>query len=436
MAGSMKEQLRRLLLSTLQELSIDRVIPSRVSVNGSVLAIGDDRVDLAAFKKVIVIALGKAAFQMTRSMKLLLGPQIASGVVVSPEPVPEPLPYMVHYQGGHPYPNAGSVHAASVILELLHHLGQHHLVIFLLSGGGSAIVEKPVQPEITLQDLREFYRVLVTCGANIVEMNTLRKHFSATKGGRMAVAAHPARQITLYVSDVPANQPSAVASGPTMPDETTVADCWQVVNRFDLLPRLPASIRSMFETGTIPETPKPGDAKFKRSTWHSLLSNEHGVEKIEAAARRLGWIVERDLSVDDWPVVEAAEHLLARLASLHAAYPGRTVAVVSGGELSSPVTGGGIGGRNQAFVLACAERIAGKNIAVISAGTDGIDGNSPAAGAVADGGTLARAALLGMPARLYFERSDSYRFFSRLDDAVVTGPTGNNIRDLRILAAW
>ncbi|MBI3665691.1 MAG: DUF4147 domain-containing protein [Acidobacteria bacterium] len=432
----MKETLRRLFLSTLAELSLDRVIPERVKVRDGVVEVEDERVELGSFRKIILVALGKAAIQMTGAMKALLDPLVSSGVVVSSEPVAAPLPYMLHYQGGHPYPNAESVLAAEVILELLRQLKQDHLVIYLLSGGGSAIVEKPIHPSITLEDLREFYRVLVTCGANIVEMNILRKHFSATKGGRMAEAAQPARQVTLYVSDVPLDRPSTVASGPTMPDESTLVDCREIVDRLNLRERLPASLWALLESGGLPETPKPGSPKFKRCSWHALLSTEQGLEKLAAAVRREGWAVEQDLSVDDRPVVEAAEHLLERLADLRRRYPDRAVVVLSGGELSSPVTGGGVGGRNQAFVLACAKRIAGENIAVLSAGTDGIDGNSPAAGAVADGSTLARAAKLGLEADGYFRRSDSYGYFSPLEDTLVTGPTGNNIRDLRMLVAW
>ncbi len=433
----MKDTLRRLFLETLAELALDRVIPKKVRVRDSVLEVGEERIDLAPFKKIILVALGKAAYPMTAAIKAVLEPRVASGVVVSSQPVPaEPLPYMLHYQGGHPYPNAESVRAAEVILELLRQLNQNHLVIYLLSGGGSAIVEKPIDPSIGLADLREFYRVLVTCGANIVEINTLRKHFSATKGGRMAETAHPARQVTLYVSDVPADRPSTVASGPAMPDESTLSDCLEIVARLNLRDRFPAPFRALLDGGALPETPKPGSAKFKRASWQALLSTEQGIEKLCGAAAAEGWIVEQDLAVDDWPVVRAAEYLLERLAGLRAKHPGRTVAVATGGELSSPVTGDGTGGRNQAFVLACAQRIAGQNVAVISAGTDGVDGNSPAAGAVADGATAARAARLGLDPADFFRRSDSYGFFAALDDALITGPTGNNIRDLRLLAGW
>ena len=432
----MKETLRRLFLAALEELSLDRVIPSRIRVEGPVLAVDGERIELDPFKKIILVALGKAGVPMARAVQALLEPRLASGVVVSPEEVETPPRYMLHYRGGHPYPNAESVRAAEVILELLRGLKQSHLVIYLLSGGGSAIVEKPIHRSIGLHDLGEFYRLLVTCGAGIVEMNILRKHLSATKGGRMAEVADPARQLTLYVSDVPAGRASTVASGPTMPDESTLEDCRRIVERWQLGERLPASIRALFEGGALPETPKPGHPKFRRSSWHALLSNEHGLEKLAAAGHALGWIVERDLSVDDWPVVDAAERLLARLEGFRQAHPGRAVALLSGGELSSPVTGDGRGGRNQAFALACATRIAGENIAVLSGGTDGIDGNSPACGAVADGETIARAERLGLQADPFYRRSDSYGFFSRLDDAVMTGPTGNNIRDLRMLVAW
>ena len=327
------------------------------------------------------------------------------------------------------------MHAANVVLEFLDDLKPHHLVIYLMSGGGSAICEKPVSDEISLNDLREFYRLLVTCGADIVEMNVLRKHFSATKGGRLAEQAHPARQLTLYVSDVPPDKPSTVASGPTLPDESTVGDCYEIVERLGLLESLPASIRSFFHDRRIPETPKPDSEAFQGSLWHCLLDNQDGVERLTAQVKDLGWVVEADLSVDDWPLEKAVDHLLGKLEHGKQAHPDATVAVLTGGELSCAVTGDGQGGRNQAFVLECARKIAGKNIAVVSAGTDGVDGNSPAAGAVADGSTLSRANELGMDAEDFQRRSDSYHFFKRLGDDLTMGPTGNNVRDLRLLVS-
>ena len=432
----MKADLRDIFLRTLDSLSLDKVMPRRITCRDNILTVGDERVDLSACRKVICVSIGKAALRMAEQFIGIVEPRVVSGVVVSSVPPERELPYFLHYTGGHPYPNAESFRAASVVLELVSDLRPEDLVVYLLSGGGSAICERPIADDISLEDSREFFRLLVTCGANIVEMNVLRKHFSAIKGGRLAERADPARQMTLYVSDVPADQPSTVASGPTMPDESTVEDCRELAQRLGLLERFPASIRRLFDEGTIRETPKPGGEKFAHSSWHDLLGNQDGVDALHGEAASRGWVVEEDLSVDDWPYEKAVEHLVGRVEGLRQAHPGKIVALLTGGELSVPVTGDGMGGRNQAFVLSCARRIAGQNIAVISAGTDGVDGNSPAAGAVADGETIARARAAGIEADDYERRSDSFHFFEKLDDLLMTGPTGNNVRDLRALVAW
>ena len=432
----MKADLREILLHTLDSLSLDKVMPRRITCREGILAVGEERVDLSRRRKVICVSIGKAALRMAEQFAGIVKPHVVSGVVVSSIPPDLELPYFLHYTGGHPYPNAESFHAASVVLELVGDLRREDLVVYLLSGGGSAICEKPIAADISLDDSREFFRLLVTGGANIVEMNVLRKHFSAIKGGRLAEQADPARQMTLYVSDVPSDQPSTVASGPTMPDESTVEDCRELAQRLGLLDRFPASIRRMFDESTIPETPKPGGERFAHGSWHNLLGNQDGVDALRGQAASRGWVVEEDLSVDDWPYERAVEHLVGRVEGMRQAHPGKIVALLTGGELSVPVTGDGMGGRNQAFVLSCARRIAGENIAVISAGTDGVDGNSPAAGAVADGETIARARAAGVDADDYERRSDSFHFFEKLDDLLMTGPTGNNIRDLRALVAW
>jgi hydroxypyruvate reductase len=279
-------------------------------------------------------------------------------------------------------------------------------------------------------------RLLVTCGASIDEMNTVRKHFSAVKGGRLAVAASAAMKITLGVTDVPDGRESALASGPTLPDPTTVSDACSVIQRYALLTKLPAPIRARFERPeTMGETPKRDDPAFRHSVFQLLLGRDDLFHPAHRAAEAAGFVTVCDNTTDDWPVERAADFLLAQLAVLKRANPGRRAAVIADGELSSPVTGNGVGGRNSAFTLQCVEKIAGQPIAVLSAGTDGIDGSSPAAGAVADGETSARARALGLDAGDYFRRSDSYTFFQKLDDVIETGPTGNNLRDLRILLA-
>jgi hydroxypyruvate reductase len=308
------------------------------------------------------------------------------------------------------------------------------LVIFLLSGGGSAIVEKPIDDEVSLADLIATYRVLVHSGAPIAEMNAVRKHLSAVKGGRMAQAAYPARQVSILISDVPDATPDALASGPTMADSTTVEDCHRIAAKHGMVPQFPACVRELFERHALEETPKLGDPVFQHSRWWTVLSNATLLEAARAEAERQGFVVEIDNSCDDWDYARAADYLLGRLRDLRKL--ASRVCLISGGEVTVKVTNGGAGGRNQHFALYCAEKIAGENCTVLSAGTDGIDGNSIAAGAVVDGTTMERAKLRGLDARRALESFDSYPFFERIGDAVVTGPTGNNLRDLRVLLGY
>ncbi|MFQ5739407.1 MAG: glycerate kinase [Acidobacteriota bacterium] len=434
----MKDVLKALFLKTLSRISLDQVLPRRITCRNRVLCVGGERIDLDAFDQIIQVALGKAAFKMTEIVTALLRPHSVSGVMAGPAASKvRPLPGFLSLQGGHPYPDTGSLESGRAVIEALENVTEKDLVIFLLSGGGSSICEKPIFPELTLGDVQDFYQLLVTCGASIVDVNFVRKHFSAVKGGRLAELAHPARQVTLYVSDAPPGNPSNVASGPTMPDESTVRDCYRIVDKLQLADRLPEAIGRIFEEKRIPETPKADSRVFENSSWHCLLTPEEAMEILAEETRTRGFVVETDFFVaDDWPLERATGHLLGRLEQLCAKHAGRRVAVVNAGEFSCPVTGPGVGGRNQAFVLGCVSLIGGRNVAVLSAGTDGVDGVSPAAGAVADGNSLRRARELGMDPDDYSRRSDSFRFFSALNDTIMTGPTGNNVRDLRILCGW
>jgi hydroxypyruvate reductase len=339
-----------------------------------------------------------------------------------------------YFRGGHPTPNAESIRAASAIRATLEAQTAASVVIFMLSGGGSSIVEKPIDDEISLDDLIATYRALVLSGAPIAEINAIRKHLSAVKGGRLAQAAFPAQQVSLLVSDVPDNTPDALASGPTMPDSTSVEDCYRIAEKHSLLPQLPHSTRELFERHALEETPKSDDQAFYRSRWWTILSNQTAVEHAKAGAERAGFAVHVDNSCDDWDYERAAGYLLERLRELRK--ESERVCLISGGEVTVKVTNGGVGGRNQQFALACAAKIAGENMTVLSAGTDGIDGNSPAAGAVADGSTMTRAQSRGLAASAALEKFDAYPFFDALGDAIETGPTGNNVRDLRILLAY
>ncbi len=222
-------------------------------------------------------------------------------------------------------------------------------------------------------------------------------------------------KITFAISDVPEGEESALASGPTVPDPTTVDDVERIVRKYGLLAKLPESLRGMIERRTIGETPKDGDAAFARARFEILLGERDLMHAAHHCCEAEGFTCLVDTETDNWPLEKAAEHLLAQLETLKKENPRRRVAIFAGGEVSSPVTGDGIGGRNSAFVLACVPKIAGKRIAVLSAGTDGVDGNSPAAGAVADGETLARAGAMGLDAGEYLRRSDAYGFFARIE---------------------
>ena len=422
----------------LAEASIAKAFARHVHCERGVLRVCEDLYHLHAYSRVLVVSIGKAGHTMVEALTQQIGESFLDtsleGIVaISVEPSAQVRGFR-YFRGGHPTPNAKSIHAANAIRKALDAQTAASLVIFLISGGGSSIVEKPIDDEISLDDLIATYRALVHSGAPIAEINAIRKHLSAVKGGRLAQAAFPAQQVSLLVSDVPDNTPDALASGPTMPDPTSAEECYRITEKHGLLPQLPHSTRELFERRALEETPKSDDHAFYRSRWWTILSNQTAVEQASAAAERAGFSVHVDNSCDDWDYERAAEYLLTRLHELRK--KSERVCLVSGGEVTVKVTDGGIGGRNQQFALACAAKIAGENITILSAGTDGVDGNSPAGGAVVDGTTVERAQSTGLDIRAALEKFDAYLFFSALGDAVETGPTGNNVRDLRILLAY
>lgn len=431
-----RRAVQSLFVEALSHLQVGPRLWEVVRLRDGLLQVSGDTYSLAAAGALRVVAAGKAANEMAHTLAEILAAVRLRGIVAAPTDPGTRLLGFDYFRAGHPYPNEQSWRTAEASLALLRNLTSNDIVFFLLSGGGSALLEMPLDPAVSPEELRRFHETLVTCGANIQAINTLRKHFSAVKGGRLAVAAAPARQITLYVSDVPDHLSSMVASGPTMPDESTLEDCRRVIVRYGLLEKFPASYRALWESGRLPETPKPGHTCFAQSRYYCLLSNRDGVERLMAQAQAKGVYAEADTRCDDWDFWRAADYLLARLESLRRECPGRPAAVISGGELSCPVTGAGVGGRNQAFVLYCVSRIAGLPVVVLSGGTDGIDGNSPACGAVADGESLGRARALGLDPDEFLRQADSFHFFEKLGDALITGPTGTNVRDLRILLAY
>jgi glycerate 2-kinase len=431
--AQMRDAARSIFQQALAGATIDKAFRRHVHCERGVLRVCEDLYDLHSYSRVFVVSVGKAGHTMAQALVDHVG-QSLEGIIASPVEPATHLRGFRYFRGGHPTPNAESIEAADAILKSVSSLGASALVIYLLSGGGSSIAEKPVDDEISLEDLVATYRVLVLSGAPIAQINAVRKHLSAIKGGRLAQAAYPARQVSLMVSDVPDNTPDALASGPTMPDSTTVADCYSVVQEHGLLPQFPASVSELFERHAMDETPKSDDPAFVHSRWWPILSNKSVVEEAGAAAAAMGFAVEVDNSCDDWDYDRAADYLLSKLRKLREGVS--RVCLISGGEVTVKVTNGGVGGRNQQFALAGATKIAGENIVVLSAGTDGIDGNSIAAGAVVDGTTVTRAQALGMDVRSTLARFDAFPLFESLSDTVFTGPTGNNLRDLRVLLAY
>jgi glycerate 2-kinase len=430
-----KQIARRIFHETLASIDIPLAMERRISRAGSSICVDDWSCDLAKISEVKIVALGKAAHAMLAGFLQLFPDLVINGVAAVPTPSPDPVPGISYFLGGHPLPNQDSVQAALAALEFLRPSSQSSLVVFLISGGGSALMEAPLNPQQTLDDTRQFNQLLVTCGASIDEINTIRKHASAIKGGRLAVAAPNAAKLTLAISDVPNGKDSTLASGPTIPDPTTVADVRRIIATYHLNEKFPPRVRDWFAAPALPETPKRDLPAFAQFCFSLLLTSHDLFHAAHHAAESHGFVTCCDNTTDDWPLDRAVDYLLAQLEAFRRANPGQRVALISDGEISSPVTGQGIGGRNSAFVLACVEKIAGKPITVFSAGTDGIDGNSPAAGAVADGTTLARAHALNLVPQDFLSRSDAFSFFTYLGDTILTGPTGNNLRDLRILLA-
>ena len=430
---AMRQSGRGIFQQALKEASISRAFSRHVECQRGVLRVCEDLYDLHSYSRVLVLSLGKAGHTMVEALSQQVGESLEGIVATSVEPASQVRGFR-YFRGGHPTPNPESIAAANAMLRAVESQAASSLVVFLLSGGGSSIAEKPIDDEISLEDLVATYRGLVHSGAPIAEINAVRKHLSAIKGGRLAQAAFPAQQVSLLVSDVPDNTPDALASGPTMPDSTTVEDCYRIAEKYNLLPQLPQSTRELFERHALEETPKSDDPAFTRARWWTVLSNQTAIEEAGNAAERAGFIVNVDNGCDDWDYQKAADYLLQRVRELRKQFS--PVCLISGGEVTVKVTDGGVGGRNQQFALACAEKIAAENITVLSAGTDGVDGNSPAAGAVVDGSTVERAQKMGLDLRKSLKEFDAYPLLRAIGDTIETGPTGNNLRDLRILLAY
>jgi hydroxypyruvate reductase len=406
--------------------------------SGGHLRIGRETVDLGKVGEIVVVGCGKAAGPMAAAVEEIVGDRIRGGLVVTKYGHVQPTRTVRVHEAGHPVPDDAGIAGGQAVLDRVRGLGFDDLVIVLISGGGSALTPAPVEG-ITLAEKQALTKALLACGADIREMNTVRKHISRFKGGQLAWAAQPARVVALILSDIVGDPLDAIASGPTVPDPTTYADALSILDKYRIRGQIPAAIRDRLEAGArgeASETPKPDNPLFARVSNLIVGSNIQALQAAQSEARALG-LAPMILSSS----IEGETREIARMHAALAREVRRSgnplpppACLISGGETTVTLRGSGKGGRNQEFVLAAALDIAGlPRTVILSAGTDGTDGPTDAAGAIADGETCARAAAAGLSARKALDANDAYPFFERLGDLVLTGPTKTNVMDVRLV---
>jgi hydroxypyruvate reductase len=390
--------------------------------------------DYSRFRHIYAIGAGKAGASMALAAERVLGRRITAGLLNVKYGNTAKLRRIELNPCGHPLPDEPGVAGSTRIAEIAAQAGEGDLVLCLISGGASALLPLPADP-ITLAEKQATTQLLLSCAANIHEINCVRKHLSRIKGGQLARLATPAAVESLLLSDVIGDDLDVIGSGPTAPDASTFAGALAILEKFDLLERVPAAVRLRLDRGArgeLPETPKPGDRLFRGVRNVLVGNNRLALDAAAARARALGF---RTLVLSSEIQGETRE-----IARMHAAIAREIVStsrpvkapacIITGGETTVTLHGDGLGGRNQEFVLAAALEIAGlRHVVVLSAGTDGSDGPTDAAGAIADGDTLRR----NPEARRYLDRNDSYRYFQPLNDLVITGPTNTNVMDVRII---
>ncbi len=409
-----------------------------LAVEGDQLSILGQVYPLKTDTRLVVIGAGKATPAMALAAEEVLGGRLSAGAINTKYGHTLPLSRISTTECGHPLPDQAGVAGTERMLALLQGLGPDDLVLGLFSGGGSALMPAPAAG-LSLEDKQATTQALLACGAPIEEINTFRKHLSKVKGGQLARLASPARVVSLLISDVIGDRLDTIASGPTHPDATTFAQCLGLVEHYQLRAQLPASVCRHLEAGaagTLPETPKAGDPCFAHTRTEVVGSNTLAIEAAQVAARSLGY---QTLVLSSRIAGETRE-----VAAVHAAIAqevcttGRPLAppacIISGGETTVTLRGQGKGGRNQEFALAAALQLDGwDRVTCLSGGTDGTDGPTDAAGALADGNTVQRARQRGLSAAASLWENDAYPFFKALDDLLITGPTGTNVMDLRLL---
>jgi len=439
----MRSQAQEIFYASLRPVDPYEAVRRFFRLRGNALVLGpkdeEKRVlNLEAFSRIFLVGAGKAAAPMARAVEDLLEGRIHKGIINVKYGFAETLRYTEVIEAGHPLPDHKGLEGTRRILDLLKSAGEGDLVIALISGGGSALLPLPAGT-ITLEEKHALTGKLLECGARIDEINALRKHISLSKGGQMARAAFPATTVTLMLSDVVGDKMDVIASGPFVPDESTFEEAWAILEKYALRD-IPESIRTHLRKGReggIPETPKPGDEVFSRVHAYIVGSNLLALQGAREKAEAMGYKTLILSSMVEGETKEVARvHTAIAKEILSSGQPLQAPAcVISGGETTVTIRGKGLGGRNQEFCLAAALELMElpARVVVLSGGTDGNDGPTPAAGAVVDPGTVQRGVQAGMIAAECLRNNDSFRFFEKTGDLLITGPTKTNVMDVRLV---
>ena len=438
MKRDIKAEAQQIFEAGLKAVDARETVKRSMVLKGNILQIGEKELNLSKFNQVWAVGAGKGAAAMAQAVEEILGNLLKGGLVIVKYDHRAVLEKIRLEEAGHPTPDENGWRATRELADLLAKMGREDLVLFLLSGGGSALLPMPVEG-ITLREKMATTNLLLRSGASIEEVNTIRKHLSQIKGGQLARLAYPATLVCLVLSDVVGDPLDVISSGPTVGDPSTFEDCRSVLDRYSLRAQLPKSVRSYLEAGIegrVPETPKPNDPVFFNSYTTIVGNNLQALEAAAEKAQMLGYHTLILSSMIEGDTTEAAGFHSALLKEI--VQSGHPVAppacLISGGETTVVVRGKGKGGRNLEFSLAAALELEGvAGVCLLSAGTDGTDGPTDAAGAVVDGNTVARALAKGLDPREFLGENDSYHFFQHLDDLLITGPTNTNVMDLRVM---
>jgi glycerate 2-kinase len=407
-----------------------------VRVTDTAIEVADRIYSLAKFRNIYILGAGKAAVPMAQAMETLLGDRLSGGTVVAPHGQTLPLAKANIVEAAHPIPDIAGLKGARRIAAIARQATADDLIFFLLSGGGSALLPYPVD-DLSLTDKQCITQLLLRSGATIREINTLRRHLSQIKGGKLARLAYPAQMVTLIVSDVVGDALQDVASGPTAPDPSCYSDCWEIIRKYRLQDSIPDSVRVILDrgvSGDIAETVKKDDVAFTKIQNVIIANNRLATEAAWLHASDLGYRSTILSNSIEGECREVAKQQMAIFKKILTDRPCEPTCLISGGETTVTVRGHGTGGRNQEFALAAAiEFVDVEGGAVLSAGTDGIDGPTDAAGAIIDSATVSRGLSQGYDAAQFLACNDAYNFLRRTGDLIITGPTHTNVMDIQVM---